>query len=516
MAHDTPPPAPRGFQRALAWIERAGNRLPEPAYLFLILSAVVIALSSALHHAGWSEVHPRTGAVLRPANLLSVEGLHGILLNATPAFVGFAPLGTVLVAMLGMGLAEASGLLSAALRALVLAAPRRLVTPALVLAGILSNTAGEIGYVLLIPLAALLFKALGRRPLLGLAAAFAGVSGGYSANLLLGTVDPLLAGLTQEAARMVDPAYTVNPAANYYFLAVSTVALTVLGTWVTERLLAPRLEGASWAAADSEAAPALTPLSPEERRGLRWAVIAIAAFALLLVAGSLPGSFLRSLKDGSLLHGPLFTALPVFILLGGLVAGLAYARGAGTLAGKGAALKSLNQSMAGMGSYIVLAFFASQFVAILNGSGMGLIAAIEGAGLLSASGLADLWGGVPILLLVVVASAFVNLMIGSASAKWAILAPALVPMLMLVGLSPETVQGAYRVGDSVTNPISPMMTYFPLILTYLQKHEPEAGLGTLMATMIPYSLAFFLGWSLLLSAWFLLDIPLGPGAPLRL
>lgn len=516
MAQDTPPPAAKGFQRVLAWVERAGNRLPEPAYLFLILSGVVILLSSALHHAGWSEVHPRTGAVLRPANLLSLEGIHGILTNATPAFVGFAPLGTVLVAMLGMGLAEASGLLSAALRALVLAAPRRLVTPAVVLAGILSNTAGEIGYVLLIPLAALTFKALGRRPLLGLAAAFAGVSGGYSANLLLGTVDPLLAGLTQEAARMVDPTYTVNPAANYYFLAASTVLLTVLGTWVTERLLAPRLEGVTAGEADAEVGGALTPLSPQERRGLWWAVITLAAFGALLLAGSLPGGFLRSLKDGSLLHGPLFTALPVFILLGGLAAGLAYARGAATLAAKGAALKALNQSMSSMGGYIVLAFFASQFVAILNGSGMGLIAAIEGAGLLNASGLATLWGGVPILILVVLASAFVNLMIGSASAKWAILAPALVPMLMLVGLSPETVQGAYRVGDSVTNPISPMMTYFPLILTYLQKHESEAGLGTLMATMIPYSVTFLLGWGLFLVAWFLLGIPWGPGAPIRI
>ncbi|MEP0773363.1 MAG: AbgT family transporter [Acidobacteriota bacterium] len=500
----------RVFDALLGLIERAGNALPHPATIFLLLALATVVASAVASWVGLSAVRPGTGELITPVNLLTVEGLHRMLEKTVTNFTSFAPLGTVLVALLGIGVAEGSGLLATALRLLVLAAPRRLLTFVVVFAGILSNAASEIGYVLLIPLAGVIFLAAGRHPIAGMAAAFAGVSGGYSANLVLGTIDPLLAGLTQEAAHIVDPAYEVNPAANYYFLAVSTVLVAFLGTWVTDRIVAPRLGRYSGA---EEGSGELQPLSAAEKRGLVWASVVIAAFAAVVLAGVLPeGGFLRDLKTGGILRSPLLTAIVPFIFLGGALAGVAYGLAAGTMRSDAEVMKAMGKSMETLGSYIVLVFFAAQFVAYFNWSHLGLIGAVKGAELLQASGL----GGIPLMLGFVLLSAAVNLLMGSASAKWAVMAPVFVPMLMLLGYSPELTQAAYRVGDSVTNVISPTMSYFALILASVQRYDPKAGLGTLIATMLPYTLVFLLGWSLLLVAWIALGLPVGPGAGLRL
>ncbi len=495
------------LDRGLALVERIGNALPHPATLFLVATLAVVAVSAAIAGLGWTVMHPATGKPVSAVNLLSVEGLHRILNGLVANFTSFAPLGTVLVAMLGIAVAEGSGLIGAALKLLVLSAPRRLLTLTIVFAGVMSNTGGEVGYVLLLPLSALVFLAVGRHPLAGLAAAFAGVSGGYSANLLLGTIDPLLAGLTQEAAHLVDPAYRVNPAANYYFMAASTVLVAIVGTVVTERVIVPRL--GAWQG--SEKSDAIAPLTPAERRGLWYAAAASSVLTGIVLAGIVPaGGYLRDLKTGDILHSPLLSGIVAFIFAGGVFIGVAYGLGAGTVRRDTDVLKSMSKSMETMGSYLVLVFFAAQFVALFNWTNLGLIVAVEGAALLEALGL----GTVPLMVSFVALSAIINLAMGSASAKWAILAPVFVPMFMLLGYTPEFTQAAYRVGDSVTNVISPMMSYFALIIAFVQKYDAKAGLGTVVALMLPYSITFFVVWTIFLIGWALIGLPVGPGAPL--
>jgi aminobenzoyl-glutamate transport protein len=502
-------PVPSRVSRLLGVIERVGNALPHPATLFAGAALLVVLASAIAARFDLSVVHPATGERVAPVSLLTVEGLHRILTSLVSNFTSFAPLGTVLVAMLGIAVAEGSGLIAAALKLLVLSAPRRLLTLAIVFAGVMSNTGGEVGYVLLLPLSALIFQAVGRHPIAGLAAAFAGVSGGYSANLLLGTVDPLLAGLTQEAAHIVDPEYRVNPACNYYFMAASTIVVAVAGTLVTEWVVVPRL-GVYRGEARADA---IGDLGPAERRGLWSALAAAAVLAGLVLLGTVPADgFLRDPKTGDLLHSPFMTGIVAMIFFGGVIVGLAYGVAAGTVRSDADVVKAMSASMQTLGSYLVLVFFAAQFVAFFNWTHLGLIVAVEGAQALKAAGL----GTVPLVVAFVALTATVNLAMGSASAKWAIMAPVFVPMFMLLGYTPEYTQLAYRVGDSVTNIISPMMSYFALIVAFLQRYDAKAGMGTLIATMLPYTVVFFVAWTVMLVAWTLAGWPIGPGAVVEL
>ncbi|MCU0453137.1 MAG: AbgT family transporter [Bacteroidetes bacterium] len=491
--------------RFLDIVETVGNKLPHPATLFLLLAAGVVLLSGILSTIGLTAVHPGTGKTIEVVNLLSGEGLRRIVTSLVTNFTLFAPLGTVLVALLGIGIAEGSGLLGTAIRALVLSAPKRLITAVVVFAGVLSNAAGEAGYVILIPLGATIFAAFGRHPLAGLAAGFAGVSGGYSANILLGTVDPLLAGISTEAAHILDPGYVVNPAANYYFMAASTFLITLLGTLVTERIVEPRL--GTYHGAGST----LEPLSADERRGLRVAGYALAVVVVVLLWTLIPeDGILRDPKTGSILHSPFLSGIVAILFIVSLVPGIAYGWATKSMKNDADVVNAMSKTMSTMGSYIVLVFFAAQFVAFFNWTHIGMIVAIDGAHGLKSIGLT----GVPLIVSFIVISATINLAMGSASAKWAIMAPVFVPMFMLLGYSPELTQTMYRVGDSVTNVITPMMTYFALIITFVQKYRPNAGIGTLISMMMPYSFAFFIGWTLFLLAWLALGIPVGPGAPL--
>ena len=370
---------------------------------------------------------------------------------------------------------------------------------------------------LLVPLAALIFKAAGRHPVLGLAAAFAGVSGGYSANFVLGTIDPLLAGLSQEAARIIDPTYTVSPAANYYFMFVSTFLITALGWWVTEKLVAPRMEAEGAAEVDGDggedAEEAVKPLAPEEKRGLAFASVAFAVMTGLVLWGLLPADgFLRDPETGGVLHSPFLKGIVAMIFFYGVGLGVAYGIGAGTVRSDRDVIKGMSQQMSTLGGYMVLVFFAAQFVAFFNGTNLGLIFAVEGAQVLKAAGLHQ----VPLLLSFILLSAVINLVMGSASAKWALMAPVFIPMFMLLGYPPELIQIAYRVGDSVTNVISPMMSYFALIIAFVQRYVSKAGIGTLVSLMLPYSITFLIGWSIMFVIWLMLGWPVGPGAPVTL
>ena len=504
------------LDRMLAAIERGGNALPHPATLFALLALIVIVASWLASQAGLEVKHPTTGDTVRAVNLLSLEGLHRILANLVTNFTGFAPLGTVLVALIGIGVAEHSGLIAASLRKLVLSAPRRLLTPIIVFAGVMSNMASEIGYVLLIPLAGLIFISAGRHPIVGMAAAFAGVSGGYSANLLIGTIDPLLSGLSEEAARIVDPSYRVSAAANMYFMQFSTPLITLLGWWVTEKFTAPRFPDGSFRAVGAQDDSMSAPLSIDERRGLRFAGIALLVLALGIIwsglpLGSLPGAgFLRDPVTGDLLKSPLMSSVVALIFIIGVVLGVAYGVGARTMRSDEDVIKGMSASMATLGSYLVLVFFAAQFVAFFNWTQLGLIMAVNGAESLKSLGLSAL----PLFGSFILLTAVINLFMGSASATWALMAPVFVPMFMLLGYSPELTQTAYRVGDSVTNIISPMLSYFALIIAFFQRYEPKAGLGTLVAVMLPYSATFLIGWSILFAIWLTLGIPVGPDSPL--
>ncbi|MCK5137095.1 MAG: AbgT family transporter [Bacteroidales bacterium] len=494
------------LKRMLNWTERFGNALPHPATLFAIFALTVLLLSALGHLLGWEVIHPGTKEIVRPVNLLSHDGIHRILLEMVDNFTGFAPLGIVLVAMLGIGIAEQSGLIHSIIRLLVLNSPGKLLTFIIVFTGIISNVASDVGYVLLIPLAGVIFLAVGRHPVAGMAAAFAGVSGGFSANLILGTVDPLLAGLSQEAAHILDPSYDVNPTANYFFMVASTFVIAITGTFISERIVEPRL--GKYSGEIREKDNSFDSLSKKEKKGLLMSLLTLVAIIIVTLIGVIPeNGFFRG-SDGGLLSSPLIRGVVamLFVTAGGM--GLAYGFTTGSFKNDTDVINGMALSMKTMATYLVLVFFAAQFVAYFKWSNLGIILAVKGANLLMS---ADI-GLIPLMILFILLAATINMLMGSASAKWAILAPVFIPMFMIMGYSPELSQVVYRIGDSVTNVISPMMSFFALIIAFIHKYDPKAGIGTIIATMVPYSIAFLLVWILLLIGWLLLGLPLGPDA----
>ncbi|MFC3033832.1 AbgT family transporter [Pseudoalteromonas fenneropenaei] len=509
------------FNRFLATVEYLGNLLPHPITLFALFAVGVVLVSGVADWMGLSALDPRPeGAkgrdpdgVIEVVSLMTAEGLQKIVTGLVTNFTNFAPLGTVLVALLGVSIAEHSGLLSAAMRGMVMGASKRLVTFMIVLAAILSNTASELGYVVLIPLAAMIFHSLGRHPLAGLAAAFAGVSGGYSANLLLGTIDPLLAGITTPAARMIDPSYEVGPEANWYFMSISVFLIAILGTWVTEKIVEPRLGKYDERDASPDLpANTIEPLSALEKSGLRWAGVAVLAVCVLLSLTIIPADgILRHPQTGEISGSPFLKGIVVFIFVTFAIPGFVYGKVVGTMKNDKDVINAMSKSMSSMGMYIVLVFFAAQFVAFFSWTNLGTILAIKGAAMLQILNLT----GPEVFVLFILMCAVVNLSLGSSSAQWAVTAPIFVPMLMLIGYAPETIQAAYRIGDSVTNLITPMMSYFGLILAVATKYKKDMGIGTLVATMLPYSMCFFVGWVLLFYVWvFGFGLPVGPNAPI--
>jgi aminobenzoyl-glutamate transport protein len=511
------------FARFLAGVEWLGNLLPHPVTLFALFALGVVLLSGLAGWLEWAVPDPRPdGAagraddgMIRAVSLMNAEGLRRIVEGLVTNFTSFVPLGTVLVALLGVGVAEASGLLSAAIRGLVLRAPARLITMAVVFGGVVSNTASEMGYVVLVPLAAVIFHALGRHPLAGLAAAFAGVSGGYSANLLIGTVDPLLAGITQEAARLIDPGYEVHAAVNWYFMMASTFLITALGTLVTDRIVEPRLGRYDPSHADQGAidTSGMEPLTTVEKRGLKAAALAalgVSAIVALLVVPEWGALRTPDAADTISALGPFLRGIVAVIFVFFLVPGVVYGRVTGSMKSDREVIDGMASAMSSLGLYIVLVFFAAQFVAFFGWTQLGAITAVKGADVLQTIGLTGPLVFIPFILMCCV----VNLMLGSASAQWAVTAPIFVPMLMLLGFSPEVIQAAYRIGDSTTNIITPMMSYFGLILAFAARYDRRLGIGTIVATMLPYTIAFLLGWMAFFYLWvFGLGLPVGPAAP---
>lgn len=515
--------------RLLDALERAGNRLPHPVTLFILATALVLVLSHVGQALGWSasaegltaagEDEPAAAAV---RSLLDRDGLYHALSSVVDNFIEFPPLGVVLVGMLGVGVAERTGLIGAALRVGARGMPGILLTPAMVLLGILSSVGMDAGYVVLPPLAAALYRALGRSPLAGLAAAFAGISAGFSANLSLTALDPVLAGLTESAARILDPDYRVSPAANWAFMAVSTVVITLVGWLVTARYVEPRLRARApdaggppgEAATGPEGAETMA-LAADERRGLiraGWTLAAVLAAIAALVL--IPGAPLESWHSGAGEEAGFarwVEAIVPLIFLAFLLPGLAYGTTRGTIRSGDDLARVLSDTLAQLAPILVLFFFAAQFIGYFEYTRLGEVLALAGGDLLARLELG------PSLLMsaVVLLTAAFNLVIGSMSAKYALIAPILVPVLMGVGISPELTQAAYRIGDSVSNVITPLNPYFVLLLGVMQHYAPRLGIGTLIATMLPYSLAFLAAWLVLLLAWIGLGLPLGPDGGLE-
>lgn len=498
------------FQRILDKIEVVGNKLPHPVTLFAILMGVVLLLSWIF--GGTTVEHPGKAAGLigpdgRPVdtisvmNLLSKEGFQMIMTRMVSTFATFPPLGLVLVVMLGIGVAEYSGLISVGLRSFVSKAPKSIITFIIVVAGMLSTVAADAGYVVLIPMGGAIFYGMGRHPLGGIAAAFAGVSGGFGANILPTGLDPMIAAFTEPAAQIIDPTYTVNPLSNWYLMAATVPVLGLVGTWVTEKIIMPRL-GAYVPDGDVviEEEKVITKV---EKRALLLSGLSVVAVLALVAFTIIPSNGLLRGADGG--FKPFYDSLVPIMFILFLVAGLVYGFAAKTITNDKDVAAMTSKSMATMGLYIVIAFVAAQFVAYFNWSNLGSVLAVKGSDLLKAIGLT----GGPLLVAFIIVSSIVNLVMGSASAKWALLAPIFVPMLMLMGYSPETTQAAYRIGDSYSNILTPLLPYFPLVIVFCQKYVKNVGIGTLISMMLPFSIAFMLVRIPMLLMWIWAKIPLG-------
>jgi aminobenzoyl-glutamate transport protein len=516
--------AMRSEKGMLAWIERTGNRLPDPVFLFFYLIGFLILLSVAAAFLGWGATHPTeideaTGAsrVIQAESLLSAANIQRLWVDMPATFTHFHPLGFVLLVMLGAGVAERSGLFGSAMRAGVANAPTFLLTPIVAFVAMMGNLAADAAYVVLIPLAGVVYAAAGRHPIAGIAAAFAGVSGGFSANLLPGQLDALLFGITQQSAQLIVPDWQANIAGNWYFIAAMLVLYVPIVWYVTDRWIEPRLgryvpEGEAALVAGKVDTDEDGRLSDVQRKGLRRAGLAmLAVVALWLVFTLGPGTpLIDETASPEARMSPFYRSLVAGFFLLFLAAGWAYGKAAGTVNDHRDVVKMMSGAMGDMAYYLVLVFAAAHFVAMFNWSNLGLITAVHGA-----NGLERLALPAPLLLaMLVLFTALLNLFVGSASAKWALLAPILVPMLMLLGISPETTTAAYRVGDGATNIITPLMFYFPLILIFCQRWQPSFGLGSLAALMLPYSVWLLISGTLLMIGWIALGFPLGPNAPI--
>ncbi|MCB1042767.1 MAG: AbgT family transporter [Acidobacteria bacterium] len=499
--------------KALDWIERIGNKLPDPAILFLVAMVAIWLLSAVLAPMSFTEIDPRSvtpdnpdGSAIKVINQLSGPVMAEFLANMVKTFTSFAPLGIVLVAMLGVGVAEHSGYISAGLKYLLSFTPKSLLTPMLILVAIVSHTATDAGYVLVIPLGGVIFFAAGRHPLAGIAAAFAGVSGGFSANFIPSGIDPLLQSFTQAAAQIIDPDIQVNPLCNIFFTGASSLLIVLVGWYLTDRIVEPRLAHAE-IDGDPDEIPKMHDLSATEKKAFMWASLAMIVGLIFLAVIVWPQDSPMRGPDGAItdFKAPIMRSIVPLIFLLFLLPGVVYGYVSGVYKKSKDMIDHMSETMRTMGYYIVMAFFCALFIAAFGNSNIGALLAVKGANFLREMNLAPQVTITGIIFL----SAFVNLLVGSASAKWALIGPIFVPMLMPLGISPDLTQAAYRVGDSTSNIVTPLMPYFPLVVVFCQRYVKKTGIGTLVSMMLPYSIAFLLSWSVFLLIYWGLGIPLG-------
>ncbi|XOV77755.1 MAG: AbgT family transporter [Aestuariibacter sp.] len=492
--------------RSLDKIERVGNKLPDPAIIFLISLIIVWVLSALLSNVSFSSIDPRTDAPVVVNNLLTGDSLADFMSRMVTIFTGFAPLGVVLVAMLGVGVAEHSGYISAGLKRMLDVTPQKFLTPSIILVAIVSHTATDAGYVLVIPLAGVIFYAMGRHPLAGIAAAFAGVSGGFSANFIPSAIDPLLQSFTQSAAQLIDPAIQINPLNNWFFNSSSCLLIVLVGWYLTDKVIEPRLKDTP-VDGDPDEIPKFEELDARQSKALRVATAAmLAGVGLLIFAAWSDDSPLRS-PTGELTSftAPIMRSIVPLIFLLFVIPGVIYGYMSGTFKTTKDVIMSMSKAMEGMAYYVVMAFFCALFIDAFGKSNLGALLAIEGAQVLKSLALPSMVTIVGLIFL----TAFVNLFVGSSSAKWALLGPIFVPMLMQLNISPDLTQAAYRLGDSSSNIITPLMPYFPLVVVYCQRYVKGTGIGTLLSLMLPFAVTIITLWTLFLLIYWGLGFPLG-------
>ncbi len=492
--------------RALNKVEIVGNKLPDPAMIFFVCLIIVWGLSALLSNYTFSAIDPRTGEAVVVNNLLTGTSLADFLSRSVTIFTGFAPLGVVLVAMLGVGVAEHSGFISAGLKRMLDVTPKFLLTPMVILVAIVSHTATDAGYVLVIPLAGVIFYAMGRHPLAGIAAAFAGVSGGFSANFIPSAIDPLLQSFSESAAHIIDPSVALNPLNNWFFNSASSALVILIGWYLTDKVIEPRLKDVK-VDGDPEQIPKFEDLNPKQTKALRVASLAMLLGIGGLVAVLVPETSPLRAPDGQLttVQAPVMRSIVPLIFLLFVIPGVIFGYMSGTFKNTKDLVGSMTKAMNGMSYYIVMAFFCALFIDAFGKSNLGALLAIEGAQVLKELALPSKVTIVGIILL----TAFVNLFVGSSSAKWALLAPIFVPMLMQLGISPDLTQTAYRIGDSSSNIITPLMPYFPLVVVYCQRYVKSTGIGTLLSMMLPFTITLLIAWTIFLLIYWQVGIPLG-------
>lgn len=494
----------------LGWVERVGNKVPHPVNLFLWLFIITMGLTLVFTLlGGLPTVHPVSGETITVTNMLTSSEIAKFITSIVNRFVTFAPLGMVLVATIGLGVANKSGLLESSLK-LAGAGNSAVVTTALVfLIGIMGNIAGDAAFIIFPPLVALLFQGTGRNPIAGLFAGFAGVACGFGANLLIGSADASLAGLTEAAARLVDSEYVASPAMGYYFLFASTLFLVPIGTWITMRFVEPKLNKAGIGVGSIKEIEVgfTTTLDAKEKSALKWAGFSLLTFFVGVALMTLPGMPFAAPEGGSIVTGPLMRSIPPLILLMFLIPGYVYGKKTGKVKSFQDIIPMMGNELKTVSGFILICFFASMFISVFSDSQLGLIVAIKGGNFLQSIGLQG-----PLLLVsFIFMVAIINLFIGSAGAKYAILSTIFVPMLMMANIDPAATQAVYRIGDSITNNITPTLPYFAIVLGYAQAYDVRAKAGTVMAYMLPYTIAFGIAWSIFLVVWYFLGLPMGPG-----
>ena len=499
--------------RLLDRIEKIGDALPDPVFIFAFCIALLMVVSVIASGAGWSATNPVTGAHLKTQSLLSEANLSKLLVDMPDTLTGFPPLGLVLVVMLGAAVAERTGLFGALLGNAVRKLPRKALSPAIFLIGLMSHHAADAAYVVLIPLSALIYAESGRHPLAGIAIAYAGISGAFAGNILPGQFDVLILGITEPAARLIDPNFVMNPLGNWWFTLSIGVLFTPIAWFVTDRIVEPRL--GPWRpdeAALANAGVTLDAPGEAERRGLRRAGLAALVIIGLFAALTLWPGFTPLIDEtavGPRRMTPFYQALIAAFMLLFLASGWAFGSATGAIRTHRDVVSMMGQGMKDMAPYLVLAFFAAHFVAMFSWSKLGPVMAVKGAELLQGVGLPK-----PALLVSLLAmSSGLDLVIGSASAKWSAMAPVVVPMMMLLGISPEMTTAAYRMGDSIFNIVTPLASNFPLVLILCQRWRPKFGVGSMIALMLPYCLGFMAGGVLLVMVFVGFKLPVGPGAP---
>ncbi|HSV89306.1 MAG TPA: AbgT family transporter [Bacteroidales bacterium] len=501
-----------GSKGILRWIEVMGNKLPHPFWLFVWICIIVVVVSGVSSLFGVQAVHPDTGDIVKAQNLLSGDGLRRFVENMVSNFAYFAPFGLVLVMLMGVSIAERSGLMTVVMRTIAFSVPKKIVLPVIFIIGACGNIGSDAGIVIVPPIAALIFAQMGLSPIAGLIAGYAGATAGFTANFFIAGTDVLLAGISTEVTRNIDPNLEVSATANWYFMIVSTLMIGIVGAYIARKYTIPRASLFSITSENVEIAEKTT-LSPLERKALKNAGIALLIYGVLVALAVIPeGAPLRNQETGGLVPSPFLRGLVPILFFMFAIPGYVYGKTTGVIKKPIDILKQMEHGMKELSGYIVLMLVVSQFINLFSWSNLDTILSINGAELLKATG----FTGPIMIAMFVVFVAGLNIFIGSGSAKWAILAPVFIPMLYQIGYSPAFVQLIYRIGDSITNVVSPLYVYFPLLLGWIHKYNKNIGIGTVISLLLPYAVILLITWLVLLFVWFYLGLPIGVGETIHL